>query len=113
MFMARRQFASSLKLKQRLLSTLTIIEHSQGKLSPSNLNTLTAAKQLGGPINALIAGKDAKTVASEVAKFDGVEKVLVAENEAYDHVCISTLPSSALSFQFGKVTNSNCLFQSE
>lgn len=70
----------------RLLSSLTLIEHSSGALSPSNLNTLTAAKQLGGPITALVAGSDASKIAAEVAKFDGVDKVLVANNEAYDKV---------------------------
>lgn len=78
--------ATSLRLN-RLLSSLTLIEHSAGSLSPSNLNTLTAAKQLGGSITALVAGSQAAKVAQEVAKFDGVEKVLVATNEAYDKVC--------------------------
>ncbi|KAF5100252.1 hypothetical protein D0Z00_001354 [Geotrichum galactomycetum] len=79
----RPTLARSVRLN-RLLSTLTIIEHSGGVLAPSNLNTLSAAKQLGGPITALVAGSQASKVASEVAKFDGVEKVLVANNEAYD-----------------------------
>lgn len=70
---------------RRLLSSLTLIEHTAGSLAPSNLNTLTAAKQLGGSITALVAGSQAAKVAAEVAKFEGVEKVLVANNEAYDH----------------------------
>lgn len=73
----------------RLLSSLTVIEHSAGTLAPSNLKTLTAAKQLGGPVTALIAGSEAAKLAADVAKFDGVEKVLVASNEAYDHVSFS------------------------
>lgn len=83
----RPTLARSVRLN-RLLSTLTIIEHTGGVLAPSNLNTLSAAKQLGGPITALVAGSQASKVASEVAKFDGVEKVLVANNEAYDRVSI-------------------------
>lgn len=83
----RPTFARSVKLN-RLLSTLTIIEHNAGVLAPANLNTLSAAKQLGGPITALVAGSQASKVAAEVAKFDGVEKVLVANNEAYDKVSV-------------------------
>lgn len=78
--------AASRSSLNRLLSTLTLIEHSAGSLAPSNLNTLSAAKQLGGPITALVAGSQAAKLAADVAKFDGVEKVLVAANEAYDHV---------------------------
>lgn len=69
---------------QRFASTLAVVEHANGSILPSTFKTITAASQIGGPITALVAGSDASTVASEVAKIDGVSKVLVAANGSYD-----------------------------
>lgn len=71
--------------RARLLSTLTLIEHGNGAALPGSLSALAAAKQLGGPVTALIAGSEGSQVAQQVAKVDGVEKVLVAGNEVYNH----------------------------
>ena len=45
-------------------------------------------------MTALAAGGGAKAVAEEAAKLKGLEKVLVAENEAYDKVNNATLEIS-------------------
>ncbi|BFZ61434.1 Electron transfer flavoprotein alpha-subunit [Saitoella coloradoensis] len=68
----------------RLLSTLAILEHRQGKWNSNSLSALTAATQLGPAVTAFIAGSDAAKMAAEAAKFKGVEKVLTVENDAYD-----------------------------
>ncbi|PVV02199.1 hypothetical protein BB560_003353 [Smittium megazygosporum] len=83
----------SIKTSQRLfalnqrsfLSSLVYIEHKDSKIDPSTLNTLVAAKQIGGPISALVAGSNAQEVAQAVSKIDGVEKVIVANNPIFDH----------------------------
>ncbi|KAL7273226.1 Electron transfer flavoprotein alpha-subunit [Rhizina undulata] len=71
-------------LTSRLLSTLAIVEHREGKVSASSLPTITAAAKLGGSVTAFVAGSDAKNIAEQTAKLNGVTKVLTVANGAYD-----------------------------
>lgn len=75
---------SSLQRLQRLLSTLAVLEQNNGKLNTGSLSAITAAKKLGGPIHAFVAGGNIKSVADEAAKVDGVEKIIAVDNSAYD-----------------------------
>jgi electron transfer flavoprotein alpha subunit len=70
----------------RLLSSLAVLEQKDGKLNHGSLSAITAAKQLGGPIHAFVAGSNIKPVAQEAAKVDGVEKIIAVDNGAYDKV---------------------------
>ena len=67
------------------MSTLVLIEHDNKTLSPVSLNVLTAAKQIGKPITALVAGAGCADVANQVAKIADVDLVLLADNVAYEH----------------------------
>ncbi|XP_054707391.1 electron transfer flavoprotein subunit alpha, mitochondrial-like [Uloborus diversus] len=73
----------SLSVIRRLKSTLVIAEHSDGKVVPITLNAITAAKQLGNEVTLLVAGTKTAPIVSELAKADGVTKILSAENEAF------------------------------
>lgn len=80
-----RRFASRVSSSAaRFASTLAVIEHSNGTISPSTFKTLKAAKEIDGSITALVAGTDASSIASQVSKLDGVSKILVANNASYD-----------------------------
>ncbi|KAF3904771.1 hypothetical protein ABW20_dc0102587 [Dactylellina cionopaga] len=68
----------------RLASTLAIFEQRDGKLQSSAQNVVTAAKQLGNPVIAFVAGKSAKEVAEQAAKIEGVDKVVYVTNETYE-----------------------------
>lgn len=68
----------------RLLSTLAILEQREGKLNSSSLGAVTAGQKLGGPVHGFIAGKDVKSVAEEAAKTEGIEKIILVDNAAYD-----------------------------
>lgn len=68
----------------RLLSTLAILEHKDGKLNTGSLGAITAGQKVGGSVHGIVAGKNAKSVAQEAAKVQGLEKVLAVENEAYE-----------------------------
>ncbi|KGL75305.1 hypothetical protein N309_03987, partial [Tinamus guttatus] len=70
-------------LLRRLQSTLVIAEHNNETLTPVTLNTITAAKRLGGEVSCLVAGTSCDKVAQEVSKVQGVAKVLVAQHDAY------------------------------
>jgi len=72
---------------RRLLSSLALLEHHDGKLNNSSLAAVTAAMRMGGSITGLVAGGDAKSVADQAAKVKGIEKVLFVENDAYNKVC--------------------------
>lgn len=68
----------------RLLSTLAILEQRDGKLNTGSLGAVTAGQKVGGSVHGFVAGTGAKSIAGDVAKVQGLEKVLAVENEAYD-----------------------------
>ncbi len=76
----------SLSQLQRLLSTLAVLEQNNGVLNTGSLSAVTAAKKLGGPVTAFVAGGNIKSVAEAAATVDGVEKVISIDNAAYDKV---------------------------
>lgn len=63
---------------------MTILEQRDGKLNHGSLSAITAAKKLGGPIHALVAGGNIKPVAEEVAKVEGVDKIIAVDSVAYE-----------------------------
>ncbi|KAF7474642.1 Hypothetical predicted protein [Marmota monax] len=67
----------------RFQSTLVIAEHADDSLAPITLNTITAAKHLGGEVSCLVAGTKCDKVAQDLCKVAGVAKVLVAQHDAY------------------------------
>ncbi|GLO49901.1 electron transfer flavoprotein subunit alpha [Pseudomonas putida] len=67
------------------MAILVVAEHDNHSLAPATLNTLAAAKQIGGEIVVLVAGFNAADVASAAAQIAGVSKVLLADDEAYAH----------------------------
>jgi len=74
---------SLLSNNARFASTLVIVEHNDTALNPATLNTVTAAKQLGGDISCLVAGTNCAPAVEAISKVEGVGKVLVAQNDAY------------------------------
>ncbi|CAG8538624.1 412_t:CDS:2 [Paraglomus occultum] len=67
------------------VSSLLLVEHKDNNIASSTFNTLTAASKLGGSITALVAGENPEQVATTIAKFPGVSKVLTAKDKAYEH----------------------------
>ena len=67
------------------MSILVIAEHDNAELKGATLNTIAAAKAIGGDIDVLVAGNNCGAVGEAAAKVDGVSKVLVADNAAYEH----------------------------
>ncbi len=67
------------------MSILVYAEHNNAVLDKVTLSALAAAQQIGGDIDVLVAGKDCGAVAEEIAKAEGVGKVLLADNDAYAH----------------------------
>jgi electron transfer flavoprotein alpha subunit len=70
---------SSLRL---LGKSLVLAEACGGKVVAATLSAITAAGKLG-PVTALVAGKDAKALAEQLAAVKGVDEVLFATGDHY------------------------------
>jgi len=67
------------------MSVLLIAEHDNETLNPATAKALTAAKELGGDVDVLVAGQGCGGVAEAAAKLDGVGKVLKADAAHLEH----------------------------
>lgn len=67
------------------MSILVIAEHDNADLKPSTLNTVSAAKEIGGDIALLVAGSNCGSVAESAAKIEGVTKVIKCDDGALEH----------------------------
>jgi electron transfer flavoprotein alpha subunit len=67
------------------MTTLLLAKHDNRALNDATKKALTAAKALGAPVHVLVAGTGCRAVAEAAAKLDGVEKVLVVDDPAYEH----------------------------
>jgi electron transfer flavoprotein alpha subunit len=77
---------------------LVVAECAEGALKPATLNAVTAAKQIGGEIDILIAaGSDAVKLTAAAALIDGVAHVRTAEAPAYAHALAEPLAALIVS----------------
>ena len=67
------------------MNTLVIAEHDNTNLKPATLNTVAAANAIGGAVHILVAGNACQSVADEAAAIDGIEKVILADDSAYEN----------------------------
>ena len=65
------------------MAVLIIADHSNADLSDTTAKVVTAASQIGGDIDILIAGDGADAAATAAAKIAGVRKVLHADDSHY------------------------------
>lgn len=61
------------------MTALLLAEHNNQALSPATARALTAALQVDGNVDILIAGQDCRSVAEEAAKLKGASRVLIAD----------------------------------
>ena len=67
------------------MAILVYAEHDNASLKKATLSSIAAAKQIGDDVHVLVAGSGAQAAADEAAKAEGVSKVLLADNAAYEH----------------------------
>jgi electron transfer flavoprotein alpha subunit len=67
------------------MAVLLIAEHDNTSLNGVTLKAMTAAVAIGSPVHVLVAGKGCAGAAAAAAKISGAEKVLVADDAAYEH----------------------------
>ncbi|MGR7920230.1 electron transfer flavoprotein subunit alpha/FixB family protein [Zobellella denitrificans] len=67
------------------MAILIVAEHDNRILKAATLNTVAAARQLGGELIVLVAGQDCRAVAEAAARVEGVARVWLADHAAYAH----------------------------
>ena len=67
------------------MSILVVAEHNNSALNAATNNVVTAARAIGDDIHVLVAGSNCGAAAEGAAQIEGVAKVLVADNAAYEH----------------------------
>lgn len=82
------------------MSILVIAEHDNASIKDATLNTVAAAKELGD-VTVLIAGNGCAAAGEAAAKIDGVVKVLVADDAAYDHEIAENMSTLVVSIADG------------
>ena len=67
------------------MSILILADHDNGQLAAAMLNTVTAATEIGGDIDILVAGDASGDVAKAAAAISGVSRVLTADADLFAH----------------------------
>ena len=75
------------------MSILVIAEHDNSELKGATLNTISAAKLIGSEIDLLVAGFNCSNVTESSSKIEGIKKVLIADNQAYEHCLAENIGS--------------------
>jgi len=79
------------------MSILVIAEHDNNNLKGATLNTVAAAKELGGEITLLVAGSDIASVTSEAQQLNGVTKILACDDNLYQNSLAEELSNLVVS----------------
>jgi electron transfer flavoprotein alpha subunit len=75
------------------MSCLVIVEHDNNEIAAATLHTVTAAQQIGGDIDLLVAGENCAGVAEAAAKIAGIATVKLADDAIYAHHLAENLAS--------------------
>ena len=67
------------------MSILVVAEHDNQALRPVTLSVVAAAQAIGDAFDVLVAGAGCATVAEEAGRIAGTNKVLLADDAAYEH----------------------------
>jgi len=79
------------------MSILVIAEHDNNNLKGATLNTVAAAKELGGEITLLVAGSDVASVTSEAQQLNGITKILACDDNLYQNSLAEELSNLVVS----------------
>ena len=67
------------------MANLVIVEHDNNEIGAATLHAVTAAQQIGGDVDLLVAGENCGAVAEAAAKIAGVNSVKVADDAKFAH----------------------------
>ena len=73
------------------MSILILVEHDNQEVKASTLNTVTAARQLGDDVHALVVGFNCDQVVTTSAKIVGIDKVLKIDSAEYEYGLVENI----------------------
>ncbi|PVX62715.1 electron transfer flavoprotein subunit alpha/FixB family protein [Paraburkholderia unamae] len=79
------------------MTILVIAEHDNASVKAATLNTVAAAKKIGGDVHVLVAGHNAQAAADAAAKIAGVAKVLLADAPQLEHGLAENVEATVIS----------------
>ena len=83
------------------MATLLLAEVVNGQLSDMTARALTAAVELGAPVDVLVAGQNVGAAAASAAQLAGVARVRVADSGVYAHALAEPLAALIVSLAPG------------
>ena len=83
------------------MTILVIAEHDQQSLKAATLNTITAARKIGGDIHLLVAGSNCNAAAEQAATLQGVTLVKVADAAHYQSQTAENLTALVIAHAAG------------
>jgi len=83
------------------MAILLLADHDRSGLSGQTAKALTAALQIGGKVDILVAGAAARPAAEAAARLSGVARVLLAEDSAFEHALAEPLADLIVSLASG------------
>ena len=83
------------------MAILLLAEHNNSQLSELTARAVTAAAQIGGDVDILIAGKGAQGASEGAAKLAGVRKVILSEGDGLEHQLAEPLADLIVSLAGG------------
>ncbi len=75
------------------MTNLVIVEHDNNEIAAATLHAITAAQQIGGDIDLLVAGENCAGVADAAAKIAGIGTVKLADDTIFAHHLAENLAS--------------------
>ena len=78
------------------MAALVIAEHDNAHIKGATLNTVTAAKAIGGDVHVLVAGSGAGEAAKAAAQIAGVAKVIHADGAQFEHGLAENMAAQVL-----------------
>jgi electron transfer flavoprotein alpha subunit len=67
------------------MAILVVAEHDNSSLKSGTLNAVTAAQEIGGDVDIVVAGSNSQAVAEAAAQIAGVAKVIHSNNACYEN----------------------------
>jgi len=83
------------------MAILIIAEHDNAAIKPAVLNTVAAAKEIGGAIDIIVAGHQCAAAAQNAAGIPGVRKIVVADAPHYAYGLAENLSTLIVSIAKG------------
>ncbi|MBB5497550.1 electron transfer flavoprotein subunit alpha/FixB family protein [Paraburkholderia sp. MM5384-R2] len=80
------------------MTNLVIAEHDNQSIKPATLNTVAAARKIGGEVHLLVAGHNAQAAADEAAKIAGVAKVMLADAPQLEQGLAENVEATVIAF---------------